>query len=237
MSDAVEGECFNIWRESQTGSITETVSPGLYGWVSWTWQEAVCGNDRPCPEVDQGVNGCDTGVLTSNLDPSNCASGFIEVGDWMSSTSGKINGDDVRCMLDYYLGIPHPIEECGVSSDEVVPFIFPLYDISTADPSIPDGSSIPCLRMSDPDDPSSGGLHYRVKGFARMELLGYQLSQGTSEEVSVGHDGYGCVTIGEIPNNGSRITARFIQWVEDSNTSSECYDPSGSLLHGPKLTE
>jgi hypothetical protein len=233
------GQCFNIWRESQTGNETDPMTPGLYGWVSWTWQRSMCtdevyGDGRPCPEVDQKVNGCDAGVLENNLDPSFCASGFIKVGDWMSSTSGKVNADDVRCLLDYYLGIPHPIDECGVSSDVQHEFTIPVYDVSTAELG---GSSIPCLLMGPPYDGTSGGLHYRVAGFARMQILGYQLSQGTSEEVNVGHSGVGCTTVGEVPNNGSRITAEFRDYVQDIATSDECYDPSGTLLSAPRLNE
>ena len=91
--------------------------------------------------------------------------------------------------------------------------------------------------MKDLDDVCSGGLHYRVAGFARMQILGYQLSQGESDTVNVGHSGEGCVTLGEIPHNGNRITAEFREYVDDYDTSNECYDPSGSLLSAPKLTE
>ena len=236
MEDAEVGQCFNIWRESQTGNDTEEISPGLYGWVSWTWQEAVCGTpDRPCPEVDQKVNGCDAGVLADNLSPAYCASGFIKVGDWISSTSGKVNGDDVRCLLNYYIGYVDPAASCPITSTVPVPFTIPVYEGTTAD--LEGGSSTPCLRMSDPTVPTSGGLHYHVRAFARMQMLGYQLSQGTSDEVNVGHDGQGCVTIGEIPHNGSRITAQFVRWVDDTVSSDECYDPGGTVLVAPMLVE
>jgi hypothetical protein len=91
--------------------------------------------------------------------------------------------------------------------------------------------------MKDPTDPSTGGLHYMVAGFAKMQLLGFQLSQGTSGPVQVGHTGEGCVTLGTIPNNGNRITAEFIDYVEDYASSSECYDPLGTLRASPKIVE
>ena len=164
-----------------------------------------------------------------------CASGFIKVGDWMSSTSGVVNANDVRCLLDYYLGIPHDIGECGASSDVPNEFTIPVYDGTNMD--APDYCTpIPCLRMSDPYDACSGGLHYKVAGFARMQLLGYQLSQGGGA-VSVGHSGEGCVTLGEVPHNGNRITAEFREYVQDYDTSNECYDPSGTLLSSPRLNE
>jgi hypothetical protein len=230
------GDCFNIWRESQS----DVPTPGLYGWVNWTWQEEMCGpggDGRPCPEVNQGVNACDSTVLAANLDPIVCASGFIQVDDWMSSTSGVVNADDVRCLLDYYLGIPHPLDECGASSDVAREFTIPVYGETNMDaPWYCD--PVPCLRMKDLGDVCSGGLHYRVAGFARMQILGYQLSQGEGA-VSVGHSGEGCVNItdGVDPNNGNRITAEFRDYVQDYDTSSKCYDPSGTLLSSPKLTE
>jgi hypothetical protein len=137
-------------------------------------------------------------------------------------------------MLDYYLGIPHDLGDCGVSSDVMREFTIPVYDTTPLDLDPP--SEVPCLAMSDPYDPTSGGLHYQVAGFARMQLLGYQLSQG-SGVVNVGHSGEGCVTHGEIPHNGNRITAEFREYVTDYSTSSECFDPSGTLLSSPRLTE
>jgi hypothetical protein len=229
------GACFNIWRENQN----EVPTPGLYGWVNWTWQDAMCElEDRPCPSVDQKTNSCDSTTLAANLNPSECASGFVEVGDWMSSTSGVINADDVLCWLCYYLG---PAAGCEASpclepTDAPVAheFIIPVYDTTNLDQL---NNAIPCKSMTDPEDPSSGGLHYRVAGFARMQLLGFQLSQGTSESVSAGDSGTGCVTLGTGPHEGNRITAQFLEYVQDFDTSSACYDPEGTLLSAPKLTE
>ncbi|HSJ54990.1 MAG TPA: pilus assembly protein TadG-related protein [Anaerolineae bacterium] len=54
---------------------------------------------------------------------------------------------------------------------------------------------------------------YRVAGFARMQLTGYQLSQGASSNViTYGDLGTTCETIGTDPNNGVRLTAEFLGW-------------------------
>lgn len=227
--------CFNIWRESQTDEPT----PGLYGWVNWTWQQSKCvespySDGRPCPLVDQGVNACNSPILAANLHPDNCGNGYVEVGDWVSSTSGVVNADDVRCMLLYYLG-SHDLNCNPVDPWVPHPFTIPVYDGTTMDLDPP--SETPCLAMDDPDDPTSGGLHYRVSGFAKMQLLGFQLSQGGSVVVNAGNDGTECITIGEVPHNGNRITAEFIKYVEDYDSSNECYDPDGSLLTSGKLVE
>jgi hypothetical protein len=229
------GRCFNIWRESQTDT------PGAYGWINWTWQEAMCdpvtGDGRPCPNVDQGQNACDTGTLDANLDPRNCASGFIEVGDWVSNASGVMNSQDhVLCWLRYYLG-SRDMDCNEVSPLAPHPFVIPVYDGTNEDVSTGE-----CNNMNDPYDPSTGGLHYQVAGFARMQILGFRLSQGGSVTVSEGNDGFdyngeACETIGEEPNNGFRITARFDEYVQDFDTSSSCFDPLGTLLSAPRLDE
>jgi hypothetical protein len=233
--DKIREGCFNIWRENQD----EVATPGLYGWVNWTWQEAVCGLDkdppRACP-LEQGTNACDSPVLAMNLHPDSCASGFVQVGDWMSSTSGVINADDIRCLLSYYYG-SHD-EDCNERAElEPQPFTIPVYEYTNMD--LPwNCDPVPCLRMKDLDDECSGGLHYKVVGFAQMQLLGFQLSEGTSGGVSVGHDGTGCWTEASAePYEGNRITAEFLNYVTDFSSSNPCYDPLGTLLSAPKLTE
>lgn len=232
---AEAGQCFNIWMEKQRPN--EEMTPGLLGWVNWTWQEAMCGVDRPCPEIDQGTNGCQVPVLGNNLNPLHCASGFVAKGDWMSGASGVMNASDVGCALDYYLGIPHDLSDCGVSSSVPVGFTIPVYDYTTADPEGGSGSSTPCLSMTDPLDPSTGGLHYHVVGFARMQLLGYQLSQSANPvpDLTI-FDPSQCETLGIVPNDGFRITAQFVEWVDDATSTNACYDPTGTLLSAPRLS-
>ena len=151
--------------------------------MSWTWQEEVCSNDElscyrgpPCPKVDQGTNGCQEGVLEDNINPAHCASGYVKVGDWVSAATGDMNSNDVRCWLSYYVGYLDP-DIPNVCADGVPhSFTIPVYDENTADLG---GSSTPCLRMTDPCDyTKGGGLHYRVAGFAQMQVLQYQLSAG-----------------------------------------------------------
>lgn len=228
------GRCFNIWNESQTDT------PGSFGWINWTWQEAKCADgSRPCPSIDQGVNACDTGTLDSNLDPRNCASGFIKVGDWVSNATGVMNSKDhVLCWLRWYLGSRDM--DCNEVSPWVPhPFVIPLYNDTNEAYSSGECNAVD---PGNPDDLSTGGLHYQIVGFARMQLLGFRLSQGGSAVVSEGNDGYDldgtpCVTIGEEPSNGFRITARFDEYVEEFDNSSSCYDPTGTLLSSPKLFE
>jgi hypothetical protein len=230
--DAEEFQCFNIWRESQTDT------PGSYGWVNWTWQEAACADgSRPCPSLDQGQNACDTGTLDANLDPRSCASGFIKVGDWISNATGVMNSQDhVLCWLRYYVGSRDL--DCNLVDPSVPhPFIIPIYQGTNEDVATGE-----CNNMNDPGDPSTGGLHYQVAGFARMQLIGFRLSQGGSVVVSEGNDGYDydgspCKTIGQEPKNGFRITAYFIEYVVDLDTSNSCYDPLGTLLSAPRLSE
>jgi Flp pilus assembly protein TadG len=227
------GACFNIWRENQN----EVPTPGLYGWVNWTWQEAMCELDpkRPCPSVVQGKNACDSPTLARNLDPTECASGFVQVGDWMSSTSGVINADDVLCWLCYYLGPAAGCLDSPCMDGKAHEFTIPVYDGTTlGDPYYADTT---CLRMKDPTDPTTGGLHYRVAGFARMQLQGFRLSQGASGSVSAGDSGSLCVTLGTGPHEGNRITAQFLQYVDEFDPGSACYDPEGTLLSAPRLTQ
>ena len=208
------------------------------------------GDGRPCPEVDQSENGCDADTLPQNLDPSYCASGFVKVGDWMNSTGGVKNADLVRCMLNYYMGIAD--ESCPVYEDYPVEhsFTIPVFDITTMEVH-PDKNPVPCNAMEQPydpyvfsDDPDNlwgkylDGLHYRVAGFARMQVRGYQLSSGTpTYQPGFDPEEWGCYSPPYVPEDGFRISAEFLNWVDDVDTSAECYDPSGTLLSSPKLTE
>lgn len=226
-------ECFNIWNENQKEG--DEATPGSYGWVNWTWQQSVCAidGDRDCPFVDQKVNGCDADTLPDNLDPEHCAID-IRVGDWMNSTAGVTNADDVRCWLLYYLGT-HDLY-CNPRTElEPHSFVIPVY-LNTNVPT--DTLKLPtCNSMNDPYDPDTGGLHYQVAGFARMQILGFDLSQGQSQEVSAGIVGTDCITLGTDPHNGNRITAEFLEWVSDQDLGESCTDPMGSMYSAPKIFE
>jgi hypothetical protein len=132
-------------------------------------------------------NHCDTGdcssnCLVDNLTPGTCPSGFIRVGDWTAGTTGVSNDSKVRKLLEYYIDTP---EE----------FTVVVWEETNG------GGGC---------GPWPSGLHYKVVGFARMQLLGYQLSQGKAYDPIV--DPSTCVTLGEAPNDGNRLTARFMGW-------------------------
>jgi hypothetical protein len=75
---------------------------------------------------------------------------------------------------------------------------------------------------------------YEVAGFARMQLVGYLLSQGQGKDVTYGHTGYGCETVGVDPHNGVRLTAEFRGWVGGEGGS--CHVDWGTL-RAPTLRE
>lgn len=87
------------------------------------------------------------------------------------------------------------------------------------------------------DQAEAGGcdMEYRVAGFARMQLLGYQLSQGGGKTVIYGDPGTDCETLGIEPNNGVRLTAKFRGWVGGEG-GSNCRVLYGSL-RAPTLTD
>ncbi len=250
------GGCYNIWSESQLGE------PGAYGWVSWTWQQAICQVEpRPCPPEQQGT-GCSEQTLATNLNPDNCGTGYVETGDWVANTTGIMNSNDsTLCYLDYYLGIPRDIGDCGWSSDVPISFTIVVYDGTNISKLNPNPSA--CGGDSSYDDlydPDSWGLHYHVAGFAQMQIIGYELSQGGTNvsaqmsEFNISQldwdpndpyidlsDGFDpmvdCWNPPAAQQEGNRITAFFMNWVQSYSSSNACYDPWGTLLASPKLVE
>ncbi len=141
---------------------------------------------------------CSEPCVEYNLDPSTCGSATIRVGDWIAGDSGVSNGRGIRNWLDYYRGT-------WPTAHDPVPFTVPVWD------------------EADPGGGCSGGSVYRVAGFAKMQLLGYQLSRGQS----YGHDGTGCLNLGDPRSEtGNKITASFIEWVE--GVPGNC-DPIGTI--------
>jgi hypothetical protein len=246
--------CYNIWSESELGE------PGSYGWISWTWQQAACQVEtRPCPPYQQGT-GCSEQTLATNLDPINCGTGYVETGDWVANSTGISNADEgVRCALDYYLGIPRV--DCTLKNLDLgpIPFTIVVYDYTNISTDNPKPSA--CGGDKDYDDlsdPDTWGLHYHVAGFAQMQILGYELSQGgTNVSAQMNDleylrglewdptinldDGFDpmvdCWNPPTAFRTGNRITAYFMNWVTSYSSSNECYDPWGTLLSSPKLTE
>jgi hypothetical protein len=144
---------------------------------------------------------CSSPCLVDNLDPATCRSGFIRVGDWVAGTTGVSSDSKIKNLLKYYIDTP---EE----------FTVVVWDKTN--------NQSGC-------GPWPNGLHYHVAGFARMQLLGFQLSQGPG----YGHDGTGCVTLGVPPNDGNRLTARFIDWVGGEGGNCKAV----GTLRAPKLQE
>jgi len=153
-------------------------------------------------------SGCDTGgdtcsaqCLEQNLAFGTCRSGLIKVGDWVGGSTGVANAAFIRNTLRY---------------DYIDPqrhFAVVVWDETN------EGAG--CGR---PD----GGLWYHVTGFAEMQLLGYDLSQGLGQAAIYDTvDFTRCQTLGFEPHGGVRLTARFIRWV--SGEPGDC-DPHGSLL-------
>lgn len=265
-------QCFHIWKERLINK-EDDISQGLLGWVNWTWQQSVCTGAyaceaaRPCPYADQ-KSGCDETVLGANLDPGvGCASGFVQVGDWLAAAPGDMNANDIRCALNYYLGYDDPADPTDDGCSDGMPhsFTVPVYDYTTADLGINTAS---CGAMSDPcnvyDDTPTYGLHYHVAGLARMQVIQYQLSQGQEyppddvlAERGLLNYVSSCSTYYDFvvtpgtetpepgatptptpePPEGFRITVEFLEYVQDFSSSDDCYDPSGTLWSSPRITQ
>jgi hypothetical protein len=227
-----ENRCVNIW---------DGTGPAYYGWLNWTWQELTCeAFGRPCPIDQGGTNACDPNTLSDNLNPDNCASGFIAVGDWVSGATGVMNTgggasdqQGVLDWLDYYLGYTD-----GISHTFSIIVFDKTSDIEYGTTSLcnamEEGGGVPIG-----ENWPSAGMHYRVAGFAVMQIMGYQLTNASGASVvNVGNDGTDCEDLGVFPEKGGfRITAHFEEWVDEWDTSDACYDPQGTMLSAPKLHE
>jgi hypothetical protein len=154
---------------------------------------------------------CDSVTLAWNLTPGECI-GYLSVGEEVAGVPGIANAELVRSQLDAW-----------IASHE--PFVVPLYYETSS------------------DELQGGGCtaYYRVSGFAVMQLLGYQLSQGggaansdyipsePSEVLQM------CTNIGDVPeatcddpNCGNRITVYFIHRIDATSLPGDC-DSSGTI--------
>jgi len=131
----------------------------------------------------QGSDTCNTPCLEQNLSPGTCRSGLITVGAPVAGTTGDKNSGQIRKVLkeDYI--------------DAKREFTVVVYETRAGT-----GCGGP-----------HGGDQYIVAGFARMRLIGYQLSQGGKYDPII--DPAKCVTLGSEPRGGNRLTAKFISWV------------------------
>jgi hypothetical protein len=140
---------------------------------------------------------CTPNTLEYDMTPGLCNSGLVEVGDWIAGTVGVNDAPKVRNSLKYYI-------------DNEVPVTVVVWDESQGTGC---GSA-------------EGGLAYRAAGFARMLLLGYQLPQGQGvvtypEDFDPEDPVNGCATVGLDPNNGFRISGRFLDWAEGEGGNCE----------------
>lgn len=128
---------------------------------------------------------CTPNTLQYDMTPGLCNSGLVRVGDWVAGTVGRdVAVPKVGNSLKYY-----------IDSGEEATII--VWDLSAGQ------------GCGDLDS----GLQYRAAGFARIKILGYQLPQGQGTvDYPATFDPSQCVTVGEDPNNGTRISAQFIDW-------------------------
>ncbi len=205
------GDAFeNTLEEGECYNIWVGGGPGNFGWLNWSAQH-----------VEYGAAPCSVPSLRTDLNPAFCRSTVIEVGDWVGGSTGTENDKLALSYLEYYIDgtedFPGPI-----------PVTILVWDVTNGltgcDPNVTwDGNG----------DPLFSGLAYRAKGFARMEILGYQLSQGVGNEVwyPEGFSFDECETTGEDPNSGVRITARFLKWAD--GTTGDC--EAGGNVWSPRL--
>jgi hypothetical protein len=138
-------------------------------------------------------NDCSEECLEYNLTPGRCI-GYLAIGEWVAGTTGRVNSRGVQTQLDRYI-------------DEHLSFAVPLYF---------------------QQDGSGGcGASYQVAGFARMQLIGYKLPQGDHYDPWVPQEYLSlCTTIGtdpgEEPNNGTRLTAYFLDFIDESSLPGDC---------------
>ena len=148
-------------------------------------------------QCGQHEDTCSSPCLEENLTPGTCRSGLISVGDYVAGTTGDKNSGLIRKVLVSYI-------------DKREHFTVPVWDVTNGE----HGCGKP-----------NGGLWYRVAGFAEMQLIGLQLSQGKPYDPI--RDPSTCVTLGMGSHGGNRLTAYFIRWVDGE--PGNC-DAGGTLL-------
>lgn len=169
--------------------------PGNFGWLNWTWQGVTCQVNSDPNEI------CSAECIAENLDPGNeCRSGFISVGDWVAGTVGVNNANAIGGLLETYriTGEPFTVVVWETTNGKGGCGAGPAGEYNTA---------------------QQIGMHYRVAGFARMEVVGYQLPNGNPmPDASVFDYATRCTTIAPPEQNkekqGFRISAKFLGWAE-----------------------
>jgi hypothetical protein len=127
-----EGLCYEIWNG---------IDPGNFGWVNW--------DNQPPPANHCGVN---TPCLIDNFDTP-CNSGFIQVGDWVSATTGVASA-------------------LGNQKDHGLM------------PYLTEGNTVTVIVWDTTRGAGGTNVAYRVAGFARLQLIAYQLSATSKPDVA-----------------------------------------------------
>jgi len=191
------------------------------------WNGSGPGNFGWLNWVRQDADNCTCSATCTeyNLNPDTCRSGLISVGDYIASDSGVSNAGFVRDWLDYYRGV-------WPEAHDPVPFTVPVWD------QVLGGAAC-----------NPNGQAYRVAGFAKVQLIAYQLSGGPIH----GDVPEGCIELEppcdlddpDYPNccdpdepkckykDRNWIAVSFIEWID--GLPGDC-DPQGSLLT-PRLVK
>ncbi|MGC9334636.1 MAG: hypothetical protein ACP5JJ_10840 [Anaerolineae bacterium] len=155
-------------------------------------------------------NDCDEQCLAFNLDPAHCT-GMIGIDEEVSGATGVMVGNDVTDQLDKYTSNPTDMIQNG---EYPISFVVPLY--------------------TEASDEGGCGKTYTVSGFARMQLIGYELSQGSGAAEDPWINPTICTNVapigvepivpepGELPNYGFRLTAFFMEFVEPESIAGAC---------------
>jgi hypothetical protein len=205
-SDCDMGTCI------ENPNLDEHTSMSGLGWLNWTLQ----GDGHSCMDVGE-PNDCSSECTSYNLKPSTCLSGGIsagqgEDGDWVAGGAGVKNDVCIRKLLT-----------CFIPPEENVPLPGGCPSITCPNP----GEKITVVVYDRVEgtgcnqDQNPGKMRYHVVGFARFQILGYELAQGGGN--AAGHDGVGCLDYG---GSGNRITGVFDSWY--SGMGGDC-DPIGTI--------
>jgi hypothetical protein len=182
------------------------VSMSGLGWLNWALQGNSC---QTVGEPDD----CSSECTVYNLKPGTCLSGWIEAGrDWVAGGAGVKNDVCTRKLLDCYAGIESSITGCPevVCTEDILgqPITVIIYDVV-------EGTGCNSGQQENK-------MKYHVVGFAKFQILGYELSQGSGSAAGLNPDD--CVDWG---GSGNRITGEFIDWAD--GTGGEC-DPIGNII-------
>jgi type II secretory pathway pseudopilin PulG len=144
-------------------------------------------------EIYCSTGDCSAECLAYNLTPGQCI-GYLAIGEWVAGTTGRINSRQVQTQLNRYI-------------DEHLSFTVPLY--------------------FQQDGTGGCGASYQIAGFARMQLIGYKLPQGAHYDPWVPEEYLSlCTPIGaapgEEPNDGTRLTAYFLDFIDESSLPGDC---------------